>query len=110
MAVVTVHINDRPYQIACRDGQEEHVSRRAAEFASRVGKLSGSVGPVGDSLLLVMAGVLLTDELAEARAAAQAPTPPRREPPGEELDAALAAAVEALAARIDGIADRLRTA
>lgn len=105
MAVVTVQINGRPYQIACHDGQEEHVRRRAADFDERLRKLGEAVGQVGDNLLLVMAGVLLTDELAEAKAQA-----PRREPAGEELDAALAAAVEALAHRIDGIADRLRSA
>lgn len=103
MAVVTVEINDRPYQIACHDGQEEHVRRRAAEFNDRLRRLATSVGQVGDNMLLVMAGVLLTDELAEARGAG-------RETPGDEIDAALASAVEALAKRIDGIADRFRKA
>lgn len=105
MALVTVSINERAYQIACRDGEEERVRSRASELDQRVRKLSAAVGQVGDALLLVMTGLLLSDEVADAKARTAAPADNR-----DEIDAALATAVEALAARIDGIAERLENA
>ncbi len=111
MAVVTIEINGRPYQIACGDGEEEHVRHRAAELDKRVRILASQVGQVGEAVLLTMTGLLLEDELHEVRKearAAAAPVAPEAVPT-EELDAALAAAIEALAARIDGIAERLET-
>lgn len=106
MAMVTIDINGRAYQIACHDGEEDRVRNRASELDQRVRKLAAAVGQVGDPLLLVMAGLLLSDELADARAK-QAASAPAEEVPGDDLDTALASAVEALADRIDGIAERL---
>ncbi len=107
MAVVTVEINGRAYQIACHDGEEDRVRNRAGELDQRVRRLAAAVGQVGDPLLLVMTGLLLSDELAEAQAR-QAPPAPGADAQGTELDAALASTIEALAARIDGIAERLQ--
>lgn len=103
MALVTININDRPFNVACDDGQEDHVVQRAQELDARVRRLAGAVGQVGDSLLLVMAGLLLTDELAEARTETTQPDLSR-------LDESLAAAVNTLADRVEGIAERLRRA
>lgn len=103
MAQVTITINDRPFQVACDDGQEDHVRKRAEDLDNRVRLLAGQVGQVGDSLLLVMAGLLLADELAEARA-----DTPQFDPAA--LDDSLAAAVNAVADRIEDIAERLGSA
>jgi cell division protein ZapA len=104
VALLTITINDRPFNVACDDGQEAHVLQRAQELDARVRRLAGAVGQVGDSLLLVMAGLLLTDELAEARSDAPA------QPDLSRVDETLAGAVNALADRVEGIAERLRQA
>lgn len=102
MAVVSISINNRPFQIYCDDGQEGHVQQRAQELDDRVQRLAGVVGQVGDSLLLVMVGMLLSDELADARGGETPPDLGR-------LDESLSAAVNALADRVESIADRLRS-
>lgn len=66
MAQVTVKINGRGYEIACDDGQEDHVQRMGRYVDKRVGELAAQIGQVGDTRLLVMAALLITDELSEA--------------------------------------------
>lgn len=66
MAQVSVTINGRIYQIACDDGQEANLTRLANYVDKRVGELVAAVGQVGDDRLLVMASLLVADELSAA--------------------------------------------
>jgi cell division protein ZapA len=66
MAHVTVTINGRQYRMACEDGQEDHLNRLADAFNQRVEQLRGSFGEIGDHRLLVMAALMVSDELNEA--------------------------------------------
>jgi cell division protein ZapA len=66
MAQVSVRINGRHYQVACEDGQEAHLQKLAAYIDDRVAELVRDVGQVGDARLLVMAALLIADELADA--------------------------------------------
>lgn len=68
MPLVNVMVNSRAYTIACDEGEEEHLKELAAHVDAKVRELLGSVGQVGDHKLLLMAAVLITDELFEARA------------------------------------------
>lgn len=67
MAELTISINNRPFQIACPDGEEQHVSRLAEDLAGRLGDVKQSAGDAGDSLLLVLVGLTLCDELRQNR-------------------------------------------
>ena len=67
MPLVNVMVNSRAYTIACDEGEQEHLKELAAHVDSKVRELTGSVGQVGDQKLLLMAAVLITDELYEAR-------------------------------------------
>lgn len=66
MAGVKIKVNGRSYEIACDDGQEDHVLRLSQYLDKKVVELAGQVGQVGDARLLVMAALLITDELSEA--------------------------------------------
>ncbi|MQA64463.1 MAG: cell division protein ZapA [Alphaproteobacteria bacterium] len=66
MAQIKVHINGRSYDVACDDGQEEHVLRLGRYVDKKVGELANQIGQVGDTRLLVMAALVITDELSEA--------------------------------------------
>lgn len=66
MAQVDIDINGQSYRIACDDGQEEHVNHLAEYLDHRVGELVDSVGQVGEARLLLLAALLVIDELAEA--------------------------------------------
>ncbi len=65
MGQVSVTVNGRSYSVACDDGQEDHVRELATYIDGHVTELSGSVGQVGDARLLLMASLLVTDELSE---------------------------------------------
>ena len=66
MAQVTVIINNRRYDIACDDGEEAHLTDLAQYLDKRVNELTRAVGQIGDARLLVMASLLVADELSEA--------------------------------------------
>lgn len=66
MGQVAITINGRSYDIACDDGQEEHLTRLGLYIDQKVAELVGNVGQVGDARLMVMASLLVADELAEA--------------------------------------------
>ena len=68
MVQVTVQINGRNYEIACDKGQEQHLKLLAEHVNERVDGLVANLGQVGDTRLLVMASLLLADELAEVYA------------------------------------------
>ena len=65
MSQVDVQINGKSYNVSCDDGQEDHLLELAGYVDQRVQELIKSVGQVGDTRILVMACLLIADELAE---------------------------------------------
>ena len=65
MAQVDVVINGKSYNVVCDDDQEDHLLQLAGYVDQRVQDLVNSVGQVGDARLLVMASLLISDELSE---------------------------------------------
>jgi cell division protein ZapA len=119
MAQVNIRINGRTYEVNCENGQEQHVQRLANSLANAVGDLVKQVGQVGDARLLVMAGLVMADEMIEQKAelAAAKTRIEALEKQGLEKERARAAAeelaqtslrrAEAFSNRLDGIARRL---
>lgn len=105
MAQIPLTINDRRYDVTCDDGQEGHLRKLAEHLDERVRDLAGSLGPVGEGRLLVMASLHVADELFEAYKQLHALKA------GTETDeaeaSAAAEALEAGAQRIEAIAARL---
>ena len=66
MPEVSVDIDGKKYRMACEEGQEEHLMELADRFNRTVIGLKGSFGEIGDNRLVVMAGIAVMDELAEA--------------------------------------------
>ena len=66
MPEVNVEIDGKKYRMACEDGQEAHLMELAERFNRTVIQLKGSFGEIGDNRLVVMAGIAVLDELAEA--------------------------------------------
>ncbi len=105
MAVVSVTVNGRVYEIGCDDSQSGRIQQLGRMVDDKAQELLRQIGTVPDSRLLVMVGLMLADELTEARDQVKAA--------GTDLAAAaegdnrLAAGIEALAGRIESIADRL---
>jgi cell division protein ZapA len=72
MAQVTVRINGYAYTVGCRDGEEQHLLAMANEVERRIETIRGSAGPSGESRMLVMASLLMADDLHEATQALRA--------------------------------------
>ena len=110
MAQVTLQIDKRSYDVACDDGQEDHLRALASDLDARVQKLRKSMGDNVEAMrLLVMAALFLEDELNETRASGAPPKKGGGDGGGASEDEA-AAALENVAARIESIAARLEGA
>lgn len=96
MGQINVSIGGRSYPLACGDGEEAHLTELAAHLQRKADELSGALGTMSEPRLLLMAGILVADELFEVRKKNGAPDP-------AELDkfARLAARAEALAIAIE---------
>ena len=65
MAQVSVTINGRQYRMACEDGQENHLIKLAKNLDERIVELRGKFGQIGDARRIVMAAITVADDLAE---------------------------------------------
>ena len=92
MAQIDVQIAGRSYPLACRDGEEAHLAALAAQLQAKADELATALGTMSEPRLLLMAGILVADELSELRKAGGHPDLGR---------------LEALAARAETLADAL---
>lgn len=99
MAQVTVTVNGTPYTLACDDGEEHHLTQLAKQFDKRVAEVKKDAKSASDTQLLVMAGLLLEDDLAMVNERLQ-----DMEAVDEDKFAAL---LESAARRMEDIAARL---
>ena len=110
MGQVDITINGRTYQIACDDGQEEHLTELGEYVDKRVKELVAAVGQVGDSRLLVMVSLLIADELSETYADLKtASANGGQSVDAEELEAKLSCAIDAAAAKIEAVTRTLES-
>lgn len=94
MGQLNVSIGGRTYPLSCRDGEEAHLTALAGQLDAKASELAGTLGALSEARLLVMAGILVADELVEARATGR-PDPSRL------------AALAALTRRAEALADSL---
>ncbi len=66
MPRVSVTVNGHTYEVACEEGQESHVADLAEFLDKRVSEIVGELGQVGETRLLLLAGLLTSDDLANA--------------------------------------------
>ena len=116
MPQVSVTINGRQFRMGCEDGEEEHLQRLAGDLDQRISRLRTRFGEIGDTRLTVMAALTLADELAElkvklARVEPELATLQQASVMSAErsdtTQAAVAAALNAAADRIEAITRRL---
>lgn len=100
MPRVDITLNGRPYPIACEEGQEDRVRRIAVFLDQRMNEVKRQAPNATDAQLLVMVGLMVTDELFDAQAAVN-----NQEPAGDQDTAntvvQMAGRLEALAARLE---------
>ncbi|PZW45714.1 cell division protein ZapA [Humitalea rosea] len=105
MAQVTVRVGGYTHPVSCEDGQEAHLVALAADVDRRVSSIRAMGGQYGEARLLLLAGLLLADELHDMRIELSAVR--AGQPPGPAADPRLAERLARLAERIEAIAGTL---
>ena len=105
MANVDVEVGGRRYNVACQDGEEEHLRALAATVDRRAHDALAALGSLTETRQLLFAALLIADDLKEVRAGADL-----KEPEPLPPDPAVAQALERLAARMEGLADHVERA
>ncbi|HVB18535.1 MAG TPA: cell division protein ZapA [Stellaceae bacterium] len=109
MGQVVVKVNGRDFALSCADGQEPRIRRLAQYVDAHVGEFTKTVGQVGEARLILLAALVIADELSDANEAlqqernrARAAGAPAAEP-GEAASGIRGAAqrIEAIAARLE---------
>jgi cell division protein ZapA len=101
---VTLEINGKPYVVGCEDGGESHARALAARIDEKVRQIAPDAGAPGEARLILMAALMITDELNEAEASIQA-AEARVAEYEKSLDGLAAKAVAALEAAADRLED-----
>jgi cell division protein ZapA len=65
MAQVTLRINGYAYTVGCKDGEEQHLQAMAGEVERRIESVKAAAGQSGEARMLVMASLLMADDLYE---------------------------------------------
>ena len=109
MGQVTVVLNGRTYRLECGEGEESHLIALAEYLGTHVEDMKRKFGQVGDDRLILMASLLVTDELWELRREMEALkaslATARRD--RSVADKSAKSAKADLAGRIEAVADRL---
>jgi|SRR5690349_7306512 cell division protein ZapA len=111
MGQITVPVNGRPFTISCDDGQEPRIRRLAQYVDAKVAEFVGSVGQVGEARLLLLAALVIADELSDANDALQQG---RSRAQAAEADRVMATdapanGIQGVTKRVEPIAARLET-
>jgi cell division protein ZapA len=108
MAVVDLTVNGQEYQVACDDGQEDHLRGLAEYIDKRVAELANSMGQVGEARLILMAGLTIADELTESVQEAES-AQSKLEDAKQEAAGEAQETIQEYASRIETIAARLES-
>ncbi len=105
MAQVTVTINAREYPIACESGQEARILQLAGVLEEKARLLKDISGQISENMLLAMIGILVADDLLEARKNNTAPSAPAT---GEDAEKTITAADRELSARLRIVSEKIK--
>ena len=108
MAQVSLQINGYGYVLGCADGEEEHLRALAADLDRRIDEIKTATGPSGEARMLLMAALVLSDELHDLRQQTQPPNgdaapDTRPEPRSGRRLRGLAKRAEAIAEKAEGL-------
>lgn len=107
MGQVVVKVNGREFALSCDDGQEPRIRRLAQYVDSKVSDFVRVAGQVGEARLILLAAIVIADELSDANEALQR----ERSQPGRGASETSGAAntIRELAQRVESIAARRET-
>ena len=106
MGQVNLTINSRPFAVTCDDGQEGRIRRLGQYVDAKIAEFVGNIGQVGEARLLLLAALVIADELADAHEALRLERSGTRE---ANAAAAAASSINGIAQRVEAIAARVET-
>ncbi|MGD0104166.1 MAG: cell division protein ZapA [Rhodopila sp.] len=106
MAQVTLRINGYAYTLGCKDGEEKHLEAMGAEVSRRIEGVRLAAGPSGEARMLVMAALLMADNIFELRAKLEAAEAAAIDP---KTDPKLGRKLNRMAQRAEEIAEGLES-
>ncbi len=111
MAQVTITINSREYAIACENGQEARIMQLAGILEEKAQLLKNISGRISENMLLAMIGILVADDLVEARKSqSQAAAQPAAQPTDTAaLDREIADRLRLVGEKIKAVAKEMET-
>jgi cell division protein ZapA len=98
MAEVDLTIAGRPYRVACRAGEEDSLRAAAALVDAKSREALAGLGTMSEARQLLFASLLLADQLVDQRGPEVAGPDPQ-----------LTQSAEALAGRLEALADALES-
>ncbi|XSG83433.1 MAG: cell division protein ZapA [Methyloligella sp. ZOD6] len=115
MGQVSVTLNGRTYRLECNNGEEAHLIALSEHLASHIESMKRKFGQIGDDRLILMAALMVTDELWDMRRAAnelkaELVDALNGEPgaaPSREVEQELADAIGAAADRLETLRQRI---
>ena len=111
MGQVVVTVNGRAFPLSCADGEEPRIRRLAQYVDGKVGDFVKIHGQIGEARLILLAALLITDELSDTNDLVQTERSRHRAsiveaPAGSD---AVVTGILGIARRIDSIAARLES-
>ncbi len=70
MAQVRIEVGGRPYEVTCRDGEEDRLRMLGRVVDTRLADVARAIGRGNETRELLMTALLLADELEETRGTA----------------------------------------
>jgi cell division protein ZapA len=107
MAQVTLRINGYAYTLGCQDGEERHLEAMGEEVSRRIDGVRLAAGPSGEARMLVMAALLMADDIFELRGKLEAADAAGAS--GPKADTKLGRKLNRMAKRAEEIAEGLET-
>ena len=99
MAQVIITVNGREYPIACENGQEARIMQLAQILEQKAEMLKSFSGKISENMFLAMIGILVADDLFEAR---------KNTPPASQKSVENIAGEQETAARIQVLDERIK--
>jgi cell division protein ZapA len=108
MGQITVMVGERSYNLGCKDGEEDRLRSLAENLNSKTETLKGALGSVSETRMLLMAGLLMADEVLELRESNGSVTPiVRAAPPADHSSEIAEEKISAVTQRLEALAATL---
>jgi cell division protein ZapA len=108
MGQVVVTVNGRAFPLSCADGEEPRIRRLAQYVDGKVSEFVRMHGQIGEARLILLAALVIADELSDTSDIVQNERSRARAPVIGVPDTVVAG-IRGIAERIESIAARLET-